>query len=73
MEQANQASGVSPLRTRGKKLCHNCDTKPVCATKTDFIDRMDLLILGNLLKAKNCRKIPAYMARPLSFQQLTDL
>jgi len=34
--------------------------KPVFAAKTDFIDRSLLLILRNLLKAKNCPKIPGY-------------
>jgi len=43
-----------------RKLCHNCDTKPVFAAKTDFIDRFHLLIPRNLLKVKSCSKIPAY-------------
>ena len=53
-----------------KKLCHNCDTKPVFTVKTDFIDRTTLLILRNLLKTKVTPKIPAYMARPLLFNKL---
>ena len=43
-----------------KKLCHNCDTKPVLAVKTDVIDRVSLLILRNLLKTQMCLKIPEY-------------
>jgi hypothetical protein len=45
-------------------LCHNCAAKPVSAVKTDFIDDSLLLILRNLLKAKDGPEIPAYMARP---------
>jgi hypothetical protein len=46
---------------RSQKLCHNCDSKPVSAAKTDVvIDIWLLLILRTLLKAKNCSKIPAY-------------
>jgi hypothetical protein len=42
------------------KLCHNCDTKPVSTAKTDFIDRMGLLILRKLLKTKATRRfVPA--------------
>ena len=52
-------------RRRSKKLCHNCDTKPVFTAKTDFIDKISLLILRNLLKTQMRSKIPAYMARPL--------
>ena len=47
-----------------KKLCHNCDAKPVLAGKTDFIDDALLLILWNLLKTQEGPKIPAYMVRP---------
>jgi hypothetical protein len=43
-----------------KKLCHNCDTKPVFTVKTDFIDDVRLLILRSLLKAKNWPTNPAY-------------
>lgn len=43
-----------------EKLCHNCDTKPVFAVKTDFIDKMNLLIPRNLLKTQIGSKIPAY-------------
>ena len=39
------------------KLCHTCDTKPVFTAKTDFFDRMRLLIPRNLLKVLECRKI----------------
>jgi hypothetical protein len=49
---------------RSQKLCHNCDTKPVFTVKTDFIDDVRLLILHNLLKAKNWPTNPAYVARP---------
>ena len=35
---------------RSEKLCHNCDTKPVFAAQTDFVDRSLLLIPRNLLK-----------------------
>ena len=45
---------------RVMELCHNCDTKPVSTAKTDFIDRMSLLILRKLLKTKRGPKIPAY-------------
>jgi hypothetical protein len=45
---------------RSQKLCHNCDTKPVFTVKTDFIDDVRLLILHNLLKAKNWPTNPAY-------------
>jgi hypothetical protein len=51
----------------GKRLCHNCDTKPVFPGKTDFFDRSCLLILRNLLKLRECPDNPAYMARPLFF------
>ena len=51
-----------------EKLCHNCDTKPVFTAKTDFIDKMSLLILRNLLKTQSGSKIPAYMAHPLFFR-----
>ncbi len=44
----------------GKRLCHNCDTIPVFAAKTDSIDRLRLLILRNLLKTHDRLKIPAY-------------
>jgi len=47
-----------------EKLCHNCDTKPVLGAKTDFIDGVRLLILGNLSKPKGPSLHPAYMARP---------
>jgi len=47
-------------RLHEKKLCHNCDTKPVLAAKTDFFDRMCLLILRNLLKTKVSLKNPTY-------------
>jgi hypothetical protein len=50
------------------ELCHHCDKKPVFAARIDFLDRLRLLILRNLLKAKDCLKIPAYMARPLYFE-----
>ena len=43
-----------------RKLCHNCDTKPAFAAKTDFVDRPDLLILRKLLKTRMYPKIPAY-------------
>jgi hypothetical protein len=45
---------------RSQELCHNCDTKPVFTVKTDFIDDVRLLILRNLLKAKNWPTNPAY-------------
>jgi len=57
-------------RANTRKLCHNCDTKPALAAKTDFIDDLLLLILRNLLKTKRCPKIPAYMARPPIFKGL---
>ena len=41
-------------------LCHNCATKPVWAAKIDFVDESLLLILRNLLKAKDAPEIPAY-------------
>jgi|HubBroStandDraft_2_1064218.scaffolds.fasta_scaffold473843_2 hypothetical protein len=44
----------------GRKLCHNCDAKPVFAAEIDFIDSVRSLILRNLLKTKNCSKIPGY-------------
>lgn len=44
--------------------------KPFFTVKTDFIDRLCLLILRNLLKTKSGPKIPAYMARPLFFKNL---
>ena len=47
--------------------------KPVFAVQTDFIDRWCLLIPGNLLKAKDGPKIPAYMARPPIFKGLLPL
>jgi hypothetical protein len=47
-------------QVRVSVLCHNCATKPVSATKTDFIDDSLLLIPRNLLKAKDHREIPAY-------------
>jgi hypothetical protein len=34
--------------------------KPVLPAKTDFFDSLRLLILRNLLKAKDCRDNPAY-------------
>ena len=43
-----------------RELCRNCDTKPVLAAKTDFIDDSLLLILWNLLKTQLGWKIPAY-------------
>ncbi len=43
-----------------ERLCHNCDTKPVFAAKTDSIDELALLILPKLLKTKNGLKDPAY-------------
>jgi hypothetical protein len=52
-----------PLEARGrghKKLCHNCDTKPVQPTKIDFIDDKGLLILRKLQKAKERPANPAY-------------
>jgi len=57
-------------RANTRKLCHNCDTKPALAAKTDFIDDLLLLILRNLLKTKRYPKIPAYMARPPFFSNL---
>ena len=39
-----------------KKLCHNCDTKPVFTAKTDFIDDLQLLILWNLLTGHATRQ-----------------
>ena len=48
----------------GKRLCHNCATKPVFTAKTDLIDDERLLILGNLLKTKMEPKIPAYRPVP---------
>jgi hypothetical protein len=51
----------------GRRLCHNCDTKPVFVAKTGFIDKLRMLILQNLLKVKDCRANPAYEARPLLF------
>ena len=51
------------------ELCHNCATKAVLAAKTDFIDRLDLLILRNLLKTQMGPKIPAYrLARQFSIR-----
>ena len=50
-----------------RKLFLSCDTKPAFAAKIDFIDDTHLLILRNLLKAKNRLKVPAYMAHPLFF------
>jgi len=32
------------------RLCHDCDTKPVLAAKTDIFEELRLLILWNLLK-----------------------
>ena len=43
-----------------RRLCHNCDTKPVLAAHIDFFDELRLLILRNLLKTRLCPKIPAY-------------
>jgi hypothetical protein len=40
-----------------RELCRNCDTKPVLAAKTDFIDDSLLLILWNLLKTQEGPKI----------------
>ena len=57
-------------RVHACKLCHNCDTKPVFTAKTDFFDDVRLLILCNLLKVLECRKFPAYMARPLILKPL---
>jgi hypothetical protein len=51
-------------------LWHNCAAKPVSAAKTDFMDGSLLLILRNLLKAKDGPEIPAYMARPPFFNNL---
>lgn len=45
---------------RSQELCHNCDTKPVFIVKTHFIDDVRLLILRNLLKAKNWPTNPSY-------------
>jgi hypothetical protein len=53
-------SGQNHALRRSQELCHNCDTKPVFTVKTDFIDDMRLLILRNLLKAKNWPTNPAY-------------
>jgi len=48
-------------------LPQNCDTKPVFTAKTDFIDRIGLLILCNLLKTQMCLKIPCYRNRGYPF------
>ena len=53
-----------------KVVCHNCDTKPVLAAKTDFIDGALLLIPRNLLKTGICSKIPAYRLIRYIFNQL---
>jgi hypothetical protein len=54
-----------------RKLCHNCDTKPAFAGKTDFANRSNLLILWNLLKAKEGSKIPAYrLIRHIIYSQI---
>jgi len=42
----------------------NCATKPAFAAKTDFIDKMSLLILRDLLKIQTGPKIPAYRLAP---------
>ena len=47
-------------RVHAEELCHKCDTKPVVAAKTDFIDNSLLLILWNLLKTEEGPKTPAY-------------
>jgi hypothetical protein len=44
----------------GRRLCHNCDTKPVFVAKTGFIDKLSMWILQNSLKVKDCRANPAY-------------
>jgi hypothetical protein len=43
-----------------RRLCHNCDTKPVLAAPIDLFDELRLLILRNLLETRICPKIPAY-------------
>ena len=43
-----------------KKLCHNCDGKPVLGGKTDFLDDLRPLILRTLLKTKEGLNFPAY-------------
>jgi len=47
------------------ELCHNCDTKPALAAKTDFIDELRLLILRNLLKIQDGSEDSGLQARPL--------
>ena len=58
---------------RSQELCHNCDTKPVFTVKTDFIDDVRLLILRNLLKAKNWPTNPAYRLARQLFQQSSGI
>jgi len=62
---------TEPVSLQGgydEKLCHDCDTKPIFTAKTDFSDKISLLILRNLLKTQMRPKIPAYMAHPLFLQ-----
>lgn len=53
-----------------KKLCHNCDAKPVLAAKTDIVDDMRLLILGNLLKTQLASLSPVYQLAGRSWNLL---
>jgi hypothetical protein len=57
-----EGNGIRILRLwkSGSGLCHNCDTKPAFAAKTDIIDDECLLILRKLLKIRDGTKIPAY-------------
>jgi hypothetical protein len=61
----------SGLKRPRQKLCHNCDTEPVSAAQSDFIDDVRLLILRKLLKTKMRPKNPAYRLARYFFNNLS--
>jgi hypothetical protein len=60
--RAYTATSLFPIGIEApvKKLYHNCDTEPVSAAQSDFIDDVRLLILRKLLKTKMRPENPAY-------------
>jgi hypothetical protein len=71
--RAYAATSLFPIGIKApvKKLCHNCDTEPVSAAQSDFIDDVRLLILRKLLKTKMRPKNPAYRLARYFFNNLS--
>ena len=50
-----------------QKLCHNCETKPAFAGKTDFFDKVGFVDSAQLIEGKNLPEDSGLRAHPLFF------